>query len=424
MSAMQLTYDAEAEEFRAEIRDWLAANLPAGWVEAAERGEAVDLSPSERQEFNNSWPAKLHAGGWICATWPVEYGGKGLSTLQGVVLAEEFARVKAPLRADFFGDTLVGPTILQWGSEEQKKEFLPKILRGEVRWCQGFSEPDSGSDLASLKTSAVLDGDEWVINGQKVWTTQGDDADFCFLLTRTDPDAPKHRGISYLLVPMRQPGIEVRRITQPDGTAEFCEVFFSDARCPADNVVGGVNDGWKVANSTLAFERGQSATTGYRRFADEFALLVDAARQRGLADDPLIRQRLAAYHTQIQILRINGLRTLGAQLAGKKDESIGALGATNKLFWSEMHQQAMELALDLHGAEALLIDTGAPSRSWPGTLRAGVPAGIPRVADDDRLLLLPFGDDLGRHQSDPAQHRRRTDPRTTAGARTRALRPD
>ena len=144
--------------------------------------------------------------GWICATWPVEYGGKGLSTLQGVVLAEEFARVKAPLRADFFGDTLVGPTILQWGSEEQKQEFLPKILRGEVRWCQGFSEPDSGSDLASLKTTAVLDGDEWVINGQKVWTTQGDDADFCFLLTRTDPEAPKHRGISYLLVPMRQAG--------------------------------------------------------------------------------------------------------------------------------------------------------------------------------------------------------------------------
>ena len=210
------------------------------------------------------------------------------------MLAEEFARVKAPLRADFFGDTLVGPTILQWGSEEQKQRFLPKILRGEMRWCQGFSEPNSGSDLASLKTTAVLDGDEWVINGQKVWTTQGDDADYCFLLTRTDPDAPKHRGISYLLVPMRQPGIEVRRITQPDGTAEFCEVFFTDARCPADNVVGGVNNGWKVANSTLAFERGQSATTGYRRFAEEFGLLVDAARERGRAGDAAFRQRLAA----------------------------------------------------------------------------------------------------------------------------------
>ena len=192
---MQLTYDAGAEAFRAEIREWLVDNLPAGWVDAVERCESPELSPDERRAFNESWPAKLYAGGWICATWPVEYGGKGLSTLQGVVLAEEFARVKAPLRADFFGDTLVGPTILQWGSEAQKKEFLPKILRGEARWCQGFSEPNSGSDLASLSTSAVLDGDEWVINGQKVWTTQGDDADYCFLLTRTDPDAleaPRH----------------------------------------------------------------------------------------------------------------------------------------------------------------------------------------------------------------------------------------
>jgi alkylation response protein AidB-like acyl-CoA dehydrogenase len=377
MTLMQLTYDDEAESFRAEIRDWLADNLPAGWVEAAERGEALDMTSDQRKEFNDSWPKKLFAGGWICATWPIEYGGKGLSTLQGVVLAEEFARVKAPLRADFFGDTLVGPTILQWGSEEQKREFLPKILSGEMRWCQGFSEPDSGSDLASLKTAAVLDGDEWVINGQKVWTTQGDDADYCFLLTRTDPEAPKHRGISYLLVPMRQPGIEIRRITQPDGTAEFCEVFFSDARCPARNVVGDVNDGWRVANSTLAFERGQSATTGYRRFQEEFGLLLDAARQRHADADPLIRQRLAEYYTEIQILRVNGMRTVSAQLAGKRDADVAALSATNKMFWSEMHQRAMELALDLFGAEALLVDSGPPSGSWPGTLRASRRDGYP-----------------------------------------------
>jgi alkylation response protein AidB-like acyl-CoA dehydrogenase len=377
MTAMRLTYDDEAETFRAEIREWLVDNLPAGWVEAAERGESLAMTPDERREFNDSWPKKLFAGGWICATWPIDYGGKGLSTMQGVVLAEEFARMKAPLRADFFGDTLVGPTILQWGSEEQKKEFLPKILSGEMRWCQGFSEPDSGSDLASLKTTAVLDGDEWVINGQKVWTTQGNDADYCFLLTRTDPDAPKHRGISYLLVPMRQPGVEVRRITQPDGTAEFCEVFFSDARCSADNVVGGVNDGWKVANSTLAFERGQSATTGYRRFEDELRLLLDAAREHRLDGDPLIRQRLAAYYTQIQILRISGLRTLSSQLVGRDDPGVKALGSTNKMFWSEMHQRAMELALDIYGAEALLVDTGPASASWPGALRAERRAGYP-----------------------------------------------
>jgi alkylation response protein AidB-like acyl-CoA dehydrogenase len=285
------------------------------------------------------------------------------------VLAEEFANAKAPMRGDFFGDTLVGPTLLQWGTEEQKKEFLPGILSGTTRWCQGFSEPNSGSDLASLKTSAVLDGDEWVINGQKVWTTQGHHADYCFLLTRTDPDAKKHAGISYMLVPMRQEGVEVRGITQPDGTAEFCEVFFDNARCPKDAVVGGVNNGWKVANSTLAFERGQSATTGYRRFAEEYRLLVEAATDKGVIDDPLIRQRLMQYYSKIQILRINGLRNLSATLSGGGDMGTIALGATNKMFWSEMHQRAMELAVDIYGADGMLIDAGPESGSWPGAAR-------------------------------------------------------
>ncbi len=361
---MDLTFPAEAEDFRAEIRAWLEHNLPEGWFEPG-----FELSDDARKRFNVEWPAKLFEGGWICATWPEEYGGKGLTTMEGVVLAEEFARAKAPMRGDFFGDTLVGPTLLQWGSEEQKQEFLPGILQGRIRWCQGFSEPDSGSDLASLKTSAVLDGDEWVINGQKVWTTGGHHADYCFLLTRTDPQAPKHKGISYLLVPMRQPGVEVRGITQPDGTAEFCEVFFTDATCPKDNVVGGVNNGWKVANSTLAFERGQSATTGYRRFEDEYRLLVDAARQNGRLADPRVRQRLMHYFTRIQILRFNGLRSLTSALTGSKDPGVIALGASNKMFWSEMHQRAMELALDVFGADSMLIDTGPASGSWPGALR-------------------------------------------------------
>ncbi|MFM7095042.1 MAG: acyl-CoA dehydrogenase family protein, partial [Actinomycetota bacterium] len=181
---MELTYPADAQEFREEVRAWLRENLPAGWFDPG-----FEMSADDRRKFNESWPAKLYGGGWICATWPKEYGGKGLTTMQGVVLAEEFAAAKAPMRADFFGDTLVGPTILQWGTEEQKKEFLPKILSGQMRWCQGFSEPNSGSDLASLKTEAELDGDEWVINGQKVWTTQGHHADYCFLLTRTDREA-------------------------------------------------------------------------------------------------------------------------------------------------------------------------------------------------------------------------------------------
>ena len=361
---MDLTYPADAEAFRVEIRSWLQENLPLGWG-----GEGFEMVAEERAAFNAGWPKTLFEGGWICATWPAEYGGKGLTTMQGVVLAEEFARVKAPLRADFFGDTLVGPTILQWGTEDQKREFLPRILDGTMRWCQGFSEPNSGSDLASLKTSAVLDGDEWVINGQKVWTTGGHHADYCFLLTRTDPDAPKHKGISYMLMPMRQPGVEVRGIVQPDGTAEFCEVFFTDAHCPADNVVGGINNGWKVANSTLAFERGMSATTGYRRFEEEFKLMVAAARDNGAIADPLVRQGLARYHSKIQILRINGLRSLSATLSATKDLGVAALGATNKMFWTEMHQHAMELALHIFGVGSMLIDTGPASGSWPGAAR-------------------------------------------------------
>ncbi len=364
MYGMELTYDDAAEAFRKEIRGWLEDNLPDGWG-----SDDFDMAPDERAAFNEAWPQKLFEGGWICATWPKEYGGKGLSTMEGVVLAEEFARLKAPLRADFFGDTLVGPTILQWGTEEQKKEFLPRILNGSMRWCQGFSEPNSGSDLASLKTSAILDGDEWVINGQKVWTTGGHHADYCFLLTRTDPDSPKHKGISYLLVPMHQEGVEVRGIVQPDGTAEFCEVFFDDARCPKDNVVGGVNNGWKVANSTLAFERGMSATTGYRRFEEEWKLMVAAARERGVIDQPSVRQGLAQYYTKVQILRTNGLRSLSTTLMDKKDPSIMALGALNKMFWSEMHKAAMELALDIFGADSMLIDSGPDSGSWPGALR-------------------------------------------------------
>ena len=327
------------------------------------------MSSADRKAFNEAWPTKLFEGGWICATWPVEYGGKGLSTLQGVVLAEEFANAKAPMRADFFGDTLVGPTLLQWGTEEQKQEFLPQILNGKMRWCQGFSEPNSGSDLASLKTTAVLDGDEWVINGQKVWTTGGHHADYCFLLTRTDPSAIKHAGLTYLLVPMRQPGVEVRGIVQPDGTAEFCEVFFTDARCSKNNVVGGVNNGWKVANSTLAFERGMSATTGYRRFEEEFRLMSAAAKENGAINDDTIRQRLMQYYTKIQILRYNGLRSLSATLENKKDMGVLALGASNKMYWSEMHQRAMELALDINGANSMLINAGPADGTWPGALR-------------------------------------------------------
>ena len=358
---MDLTYPPEAEEFRQEIRGWLEANLPEGWGT-----EGFRLEGEERRRFNEAWPKKLHEGGWICASWPKEYGGRGLTTMQQVVLAEEFARVGAPMRADFFGDTLVGPTILQWGTEEQKKSFLPGILRGEISWCQGFSEPDAGSDLASLKTRAELDGDEWVISGQKVWTTQAQHADYVFLLARTDPSAPKHAGISYLLVPMDQPGVEVRPIHQIDGSAEFNEVFFSNARCSKDNVVGGVNNGWKVAMTTLGFERGTSATTSHRRFQKELDGLIEMARKNGKAADPLVRQRLAHAWSRVKIMEINGLRSLTAVLKG--DHSAAALGATNKIYWSEYHRDVMELGMDIAGLDGQVL-TGTPEESIPGVGR-------------------------------------------------------
>jgi alkylation response protein AidB-like acyl-CoA dehydrogenase len=346
---VDLTYPPEAEAFRAEIRRWLEESLPEGWGEAGR-----PMTAEERRAFGTEWTKTLAAGGWICAGWPAEYGGKGLSLLKQVVLAEEFARAGAPLRADFFGDTLVGPTILQWGSEDQKRRFIPGILDGTISWCQGFSEPDAGSDLASLTTRAELDGDEWVVNGQKVWTTQAQYADYIFLLARTDPHAEKHAGISYLLVPMDQPGVEVRPIAQIDGSTEFNEVFFTDARCPAPNVVGGVNNGWKVAMTTLGFERGTSATTGYRRFSRELDTVVEAARARGKDRDPLIRQRLAAAWSAVKIMQINGLRTLTDALNGT--HHTAGLAACNKMFWSEAHQRTTELAMHIYGTDALVLD--------------------------------------------------------------------
>jgi alkylation response protein AidB-like acyl-CoA dehydrogenase len=361
---MDLTYPPEAEEFRGVISSWLKENLPEGWGTPG-----FSMTPEERSTFNERWTATLFAGGWICASWPTEYGGKGLTLLEQVVLNEEFARVGAPLRADFFGDTLVGPTILQWGTEEQKQQFIPRILKGQISWCQGFSEPDAGSDLASLRTKAELDGDEWVINGQKVWTTQARVADYIFLLARTDPDVPKHAGISYLLVPMRQPGVEVSPIEQIDGSAEFNEVFFTNVRCPKENVIGGVNNGWKVAMTTLGFERGTSATTGHRRFLKEFDEILALARTCGANLDPLIRQRLARSWSKIKIMQINGYRTLTDVLQGT--HTTAALSACNKMFWSEAHQETLLLGMDILGmAGQTLLGQEGQDTLLPGARRA------------------------------------------------------
>ncbi len=241
--------------------------------------------------------------------------------------------------------------------------------RGRSPGARASASPTPGSDLASLKTRAELDGDEWVINGQKVWTTQAQYADYVFLLARTDPDAPKHAGISYLLVPMKQPGVEVRPIEQIDGSAEFNEVFFTNVRCPKDNVVGGVNNGWKVAMTTLGFERGTSATTGHRRFQKEFDQILEVARQKGRTGDPLIRQRLAKSWSKIKIMQINGFRTLTDALNGT--HTTAKLGACNKMFWSEAHQATLLLAMDIYGPEGqILLGDDGEDTVLPGARRS------------------------------------------------------
>src|SRR4051794_18364613 len=243
--------------------------------------------------FMESWNRAMYEDGWICAQWPREYGGRGLSAMESVVLAEEFARADAPMRVSSLGEILVGPTLLRWGTEEQKQEFLPRILRGEIIWCQGFSEPAAGSDLASLTTTAALEGDEYVVDGVKIWTSEAESADYMILLARTNPEAPRHRGISFLLLPMHQPGVVVEPIAQPDGTAGFNRVILTGARCPAANVVGAVDNGWKVAMTTLGFERGTSAVTSYHRFRRDVDDIITSVRARGIADDPVVRQRIA-----------------------------------------------------------------------------------------------------------------------------------
>ena len=379
--AMQPTWGTAAEQYREKVQAFLAEHLPADW-----KGIGA-LPHDEVRPWTERWRQTLAANGLLATSWPEEYGGPGLSAEEQVILAEEFAKAGVPTGGsnDVFSIQMVGNTILQWGTDEQKREFIPKILSGEHKWCQGYSEPNAGSDLGNLGCRAVLDGDEWVINGQKIWTSAGHLANWIFVLARTDPDAPKHRGISFLLVPMEQPGVEVRPIKMLTGDSEFNEVFFSDARCPKENVVGGVNNGWPVAMTLLGYERGEAAATFPVMFRIEYDRLEQLARDRGLDTDPVIRQRLAEAYSTVEIMRFNGLRTLTNYLAGA---APGPEAGLFKLLWSQHHKRATELALDLFGPDATVPsgrapassfqtdDPGAPndSASWVGTFfnaRAG-----------------------------------------------------
>ncbi|MEY2456678.1 MAG: hypothetical protein QOK06_1772, partial [Acidimicrobiaceae bacterium] len=303
---MRPTYTDEAEAYRVKIQAFLAEKLPVGW-------EGIGALPkAEAEAFTEDWRRTMHEHGLLAASWPKDLGGGGLSELEQVILAEEFERAGVPtgIANDVFSIQMIGNTLLQWGTDEQKRHFIPRILSGEDRWCQGYSEPNAGSDLGNVGTRAVLDGDEWVINGQKIWTSAGHLANWIFVLTRTDPDAPKHRGITFLLCPMDQPGIEVRPIKMITGESEFNEVFFSDARCAKENVVGEVNGGWAVAMTLLGYERGEAAAVFPLKFRTELDRLVALARERGKVDDPVVRQRLAWCHTKVEVMRYLGMRTL------------------------------------------------------------------------------------------------------------------
>ena len=352
MDAVDLRFSDEDEAFRVEARDWLVSRLDGEFAVVKGRGGPGD--EHRLFEERHAWEQELGRGGWIGISWPQEYGGRGLSLTQQVIFYEEYARAGGPGKVGIVGEGLLGPTVIQYGTEEQKQRFLPPILAGTEIWCQGYSEPNAGSDLANVATRADLDGDEWVIEGQKVWTSLAHWSDWCFVVARTDRDAPKHKGLSYLLVPMDQPGIEIRPIVQMTGTSEFNEVFFSGARTAAANIVGAVNDGWKVAMGTLAFERGASTLGQQVTFLYEFMQTVEAARRRGVDRDPVVRQRIARIWSAVEIMRLNAMRSMSSLESG----SITPLTAIHKLYWASLHRAMGELAIDVLGPEGLVLPEG------------------------------------------------------------------
>ncbi len=348
------------EQFRRDIREWLAGNLTGRFAALLDAG-----GPGREHEAHAerlAWNRHLAAAGWTCLGWPPEHGGRGATLAQQVIFYEEYARSRAPARVGYLGEELLGPTLIAFGTPAQQRRFLQPIKAVEELWCQGYSEPGAGSDLAAVSTSARLvkgegeAGGEWVITGQKVWTSLAAEADWCFVLARTEPGSRRGEGLSYLLVPMRQQGVTVRPIRQLTGTSEFNEVFFDGARTGADLVVGEVGDGWRVARATLAIERGVATLGQQVGFERELRRLVELARQTGASGDPLLRDRLARAWIGLEALRAHALRTLAAGPAGP-----GAATGPSvlKLLWSRWHQDLGELAMDVLGAPSM-VARGAP----------------------------------------------------------------
>ncbi|MEE8311277.1 MAG: acyl-CoA dehydrogenase family protein [Candidatus Binatia bacterium] len=349
---MDLRDTPEETTFRAEVRSWLEANLPAGWgTPAFEQPTA----PDARVAFLKGWQKRLCEGGWAGLDWPKQYGGRGATIMESIIFGEEYARLRAPDMTNLsVGTALVGPTVVACGADWQKKRFLRPILEGEEVWCQGFSEPNAGSDLAALRTRGEVVGDEIVVTGQKIWTSFAHQADWCILVVRTDPTGPKHKGMTFLLVDMKTPGITIRPLREMTGEAWFNEVFFDGVRVPLANVVGEMDKGWNVVMTTLAHERGSSAQHG--RLGAEVEALLEVARRtrRGgghAVDDPIVRQRLVEHLTGVMILKMTSYRNASVI------ESTGAPGpegSTLKLLWSELDQRVKETAVDILGESGLV----------------------------------------------------------------------
>jgi len=351
---MDFDFTPEQEAFRKEVRAWLEANLPDDL-----RGRAFASSRADVDEVRRlrAWQKTMAEAGYVGMDWPREFGGRGASIVEMVILYQEMARAESPQLVNRGGVSMLGPTLMKYGTPAQQKRFLRKILTAEELWCQGFSEPNAGSDLANLQTRAVRDGDHYVINGQKVWTSMGHVADWGFFLVRTDPNAAKHKGISFLLVDMKTPGITVRPLRQMTGEAEFNETFLDNVRVPVANLVGKENEGWAVAITTLAYERDLLTFIRHISLRNALHRLVKLVRERGRGADPVVRQKIATLWIGEQVLQLNAYRSLTKILRGGQP---GPEGSTSKLYWSQIDQELAQVATEVMGPAAQI----APGSPW------------------------------------------------------------
>ncbi len=399
---MELDLGPEIAEFRANIRDWIAGHAPAELAELTDwnmlittGGYGADRAAAMQHEAYLQWEAELLAARLICPQWPEEFGGQAMDGVRVAVFNEELYRAGLPRVHRGMGESLVGPSVIVHGTPEQRAAFLPRIVSGEDVYCQGFSEPGTGSDLAGLQTKGELDGDEIVITGQKLWTSGAAKANKMFVLCRTDQDAEKHAGISYVLIDFTDPKVSYRRVRQMSGAAEFCEDFLDGVRAPLFNVIGGLNNGWRVAMTTLGYERGGSATILHLGYEREFWELAETARKRGVSADPLVRQQLAWAYSQVQLMRFSGLRTLARLAEGRQP---GPEASISKLFWSEYHKRFGEIAIGIEGTDGLIRPEGDGYRTtaWQnvflssraGTIYSGT-SEIQRNIIAERALGLP-----------------------------------